>query len=372
MESVNQEGSIGENEMKTESENAAPEKEQANEEGGEVEEQQQEVVLVQRMPKHGTMFGRLHERNVTFCIDTSGSMIDCLKSVKEHVIEFLNQRAVEEVETKFNLIEFSTKVTQWSDKMVKCTPQTVAVASDWIRTLASQTGTNTLEALLTAFSDASTEAVCLITDSLPDQNPTDLLDSVIYAAQNRPVHCFFIHTGTPESVVTEFLQTLGMETYGSFHIITATDAGLVERITPIYRADATAERVIRTTDGNIYPSNHKICTVATRLGDIAHVPPGPATILVHKNLHPFYLYPWPYRYYYHHYFPYPYPSVGWSQYRPARALLSHEQDFYDSMINVCPGAGALVVGTKVLARRHADGLFYLGKVKSQVSSLQVS
>jgi hypothetical protein len=323
---------------------------------------QDDILLVQSMPKHGTMFGKLCEKNIIFCIDTSGSMIGHLEAVKKHVIEFLQHRAIEETETAFNIIEFSSNVTFWSDQMVKCTPQTVAVASAWVQRLSPQTGTNTMEALLSAFQNKACDAVCLITDGLPDQNPTDVLDTVVYASQNRPVHSYYVQSGAPETKATEFLQSLAMETYGSFHIITASDGGLVERITPIYRAEAAAERVIRTTDNNIYPSNHKICSIGTRLGDINIVPSGP--YVVHEPLYPFYHYPWPYRHYYHYF----HPLSGWTRYRGARAMLSHEQEFLDSMINVAPGAGVLVVGTKVLARRHADGLFYVGKVKSQVNN----
>ena len=42
--------------------------------------------------------------------------------------------------------------------------------------------------------------------------------------------------------------------------------GAVESITPVYRADSSAERIVRTTSGNIYPSAYKECTVSTTLG----------------------------------------------------------------------------------------------------------
>ena len=43
-----------------------------------------------------------------------------------------------------------------------------------------------------------------------------------------------------------------METYGSFHIITIAQEGSVERVTPVYRAEKSAEKIIRTNNGNIY------------------------------------------------------------------------------------------------------------------------
>ena len=38
-----------------------------------------------------TLFGDVPERNVTFCIDTSGSMVYSLDAVKEHLVEVLQQ-----------------------------------------------------------------------------------------------------------------------------------------------------------------------------------------------------------------------------------------------------------------------------------------
>jgi hypothetical protein len=77
-----------------------------------------------------TIFGEVLEKNVTFCIDTSGSMYKSLDVVKEHLIETLLKHANKSQPRSFNLVEFNSDVTQWADKMVKCSPQTVAVATD--------------------------------------------------------------------------------------------------------------------------------------------------------------------------------------------------------------------------------------------------
>ena len=66
--------------------------------------------------------------------------------------------------------------------------------------------------------------------------------------------CFVFHIQgencDPSAV--DFLQDLAMETYGSFHIINIATQGTVERVTPVYRAEKSAEQIIRTTNGNIY------------------------------------------------------------------------------------------------------------------------
>ena len=314
-----------------------------------------------------TLFGQIHERNVTFCIDTSGSMYNALDAVKEHLLEALQDRALSGNESKFNLIDFNTEVTQWSDRMVKCTPQTAAVARQWIQKLAPKTGTNTLDALLTAFSDPDCDAIYLVTDGLPDQSPVEILDHVAYASRNRPVHCFYIQDGTPDAEATEFLQDLAMETYGSFHMITIAQHGSIERITPVYRADTTAERIIRTSGGAVYPSNQKLCSVSAT---VDHIPDtvvvAPSPIVPYPLLHNPYL-PYPYYNYPYNTYGHFYPYYGWSRYRPAHARAKLETGHVKE--SFAPGAGSLLIGTKVFARRQDDGYFYIGTVKSQVREL---
>ena len=47
------------------------------------------AVIPPEMKGIPTMFGEVLEKNVTFCIDTSGSMYRGLEVVKEHLIETL-------------------------------------------------------------------------------------------------------------------------------------------------------------------------------------------------------------------------------------------------------------------------------------------
>lgn len=352
--------------------------------------------------------GPPRERHVTFCVDTSGSMYGCLDVVKENIIKILHQHATADGENTFNLIEFSTEVVQWADRMVKCTPETVKVASQWVSALQPKTGTNTVDAVVAAFADRNCDAVYLITDGLSDQNTDRAIDQIIIAAGNRAVHCFYIQGGNPEPDVVEFLREIAMETFGSLHVITVAHHGAIERVAPIYRADMAAERFVRSSEGNVFPTNQKMCSVTTTLPaadpqGISYSPsmpfptglvasgaapcfapgaapcfaPGAApcfapgvapggTGLQPYNLslppYPYCLFPWPYRYYCF----YASPAYGWSRYRPAKAWINHAKSFVDGLTSVVPSAGAMLIGTKILARRHIDGLFYLGSVKSQV------
>ena len=264
--------------------------------------------------KYPTFFGNVSGRNVTFCIDTSGSMYKCLDAIKDDLKKTLLKLSLEP-DCHFNLIEFSTEVTQWSEGMVLCTPQTVMLAQQWIDRLEAKTGTNALDALISAFRDPVCEAVYFVTDGLPDQNPSEVLDEVIQVAGNRPVHCYYIENGVTDSDALDFLQDLAIETFGSFHIICITQRGAIESITPVYRADASAERFVRTTSGNIYPSAYKECTVSTTLGSpsrvfVESIPP--PLVVDHSGYlshytSGYYAYPHTGHYYYC------YPHTGWSR-----------------------------------------------------------
>ena len=55
------------------------------------------------------------------------------------------------------------QVYPWANGCVLWNTATVNSCLDWIRDLETKTGTNTLDALLTAFHDERTHAVCLVT-----------------------------------------------------------------------------------------------------------------------------------------------------------------------------------------------------------------
>lgn len=326
-----------------------------------------------------TIFGEPLEKNITFCVDTSGSMYKGIDVVKEHLIETLLKHSQKQ-STMFNIIEFNSEITQWADKMVKCSPETVKVAAEWIQNLSAKSGTNTQDALLTALEDPGCQALYLVTDGLPDQHPVDILDHVGNAARGRPFHCIYLCTEeSMDTAAIEFLEDLSVESYGSFHVITLTQHGCVERITPIYRADHANERIIRTVNGTMHHAS-KTCNVATTLKvdpeESLELTPRvsllnqfypPGCIAGDPMFNPYVHPAWaaqlygraPYRYYY---------PQGWSRYRPARGWLKAQETMIDHIESggVSPAAGALLINKKILARRIEDGYFYLGAVKSQV------
>jgi len=315
------------------------------------------------MSSDSSVFGDVRERRVTFCIDTSGSMYDCLEMLKDQLIAALEQRARQARDgDAFNVIGFSTTVVQWADEMVAWTPATVAVASKWIRDMRPKTGTNTRDAVVAALSDPTCDAVYLVTDSVPDQPVDDVLDAILRAADKRPVHCRYVQRHAAHSAALAFLRDLAMETLGSLLVVTLSAHGDVLDVVPVYRA----EPIIRTTTGGIFPSGHKLCSVGTSLDGLPPTAPPAVTAVVTPTMPPwpYCLYPWPYRYY-HTVLDGGGPAL--MRWRPGKAWMKHTREFSDRIVAAAvPGAGAMLVGQQVLARRHRDGFFYMGTVKSQV------
>ena len=365
-----------------------------------------------------TIFGDLVEKNITFLIDTSGSMYPFMDVVKEHLLEVLVSRAYNVKDTAFNIMEFSSTVTPWADQMVKCTPQTTTVAGEWIMNLKCKTGTNTLDALLAAFTDPSCQAIYIVTDGLPDQPPEVILQHVSVAGHNRPVHCIYLTGTDTDTPAFDFLQSLAIETAGTFHLISVSQMGQVERVKAVVKVDHTQSRTrpqtsnpttVITTEQTIPPPvveeipqltdsiqgsiqstqqqqqqqtitnttvikeqqvPMKFCSVETSMDNVTAPP------LIHSsspNHHP------PEMLIRDH----PsmihqasllqtqnstlgYPNTAWETYRVQPRLLQRQVMPNEKKA----GSGSVLLhGMRVLARRDKDGLYCPGTVKEQVSTL---
>ena len=327
-----------------------------------------------------TIFGNVYEKNVVFLLDTSGSMYHSLDVVKEHLLEILFARAISGRDTMFNIIEFNEEVNKWADRLVACTPRTVSIASDWIHELKCGTSTNTMEALIEAYEDDGMDAIYLVTDGLPDQTPAVIQENVRRLHKGRPIHAIYL-TGTHfDPAAKEFLEELAKTTKGSFHTISLTLYGRIQKVTPVFNQKT---EFMRHYDGELLSPNLSTVFSATnttperptsappasgfvpRLSDRVprYYDPGtPVTLLraPHGSV--------------------PIPYVSWSTYDQERGTskvlqyadavlasrgLSKDSEKSSGSTNV-PVAASIMKGMKVLARKDSDGLFYMAVVKKQV------
>jgi len=244
--------------------------------------------------------------NITFLIDTSGSMYSCLPTVREHLSSYLRVHAVDipnpHQTILFNLMEFNTDIRRWADRCVFWSHASVLVADDWLRSLVPKTGTNTLGGLLTAFADSLCQQVVLVTDGIPDQEPQAILNFLQQKQQEkRPCHIFYINTPLntehEQETIVKFLQDLASLTRGSLTIAHFSRTGSLESLAPMV--------------------NYQIEDATKPL------------LLLDTSL--------------------PVPMGG----LPMETSVSSE-------------VGALLVGQECLARKDKDGYYYRGKIRNQV------
>jgi hypothetical protein len=368
------------------------------------------------------MFMGLREPNVTFCLDISGSMYGTIRTVKEQLIHYLLEQSVLarlNLNRMFNLIAFSTDVYPWSNGMVLWNEATVNNAIDWIKDLETKTGTNTLDALLTAFQDQNTHAVVLVTDDISDQDPYTVINQVSLASRGRPVHCVYLDRGSPDEdrSAIEFLQNLATVTRGSFKIVSIGRNG-IEKITPIVTPDLSSIYQIANLTMNASSAPATVTTRpetgfmtasmttavtgkepslvlnataaesfmqyqnASRIINSSYNPP----TLINTFAHPKWLNE-PNVYSYPSFVMHPRvlvtnegklpsKSIAWSRFRPVKVLydgnvvgLTYQESGLPVAKDIAytPDAGSLLVNRIVLARSNKDGYFYKGKVISQVS-----
>nr|CAB3263236.1 uncharacterized protein LOC104266709 [Phallusia mammillata] len=274
------------------------------------------------------IFGEVPEKNITFVIDSSGSMYDVLAHVKDHVTQLLIDRAYNRPGTTFNIIDFSSEITQWADRMVECTPTTVNAATRWLRGIETKTGSDALTALQMAFDEPRCDGIYLVTDGMPDQDPNEIVFKVTKASQGRPVHSISV-TDRDVDVPTSsrmFLENLAMNTRGSFHVVCLSHVGDVKKVTPVYNATYAPKEGL------------KKCSVEATLTSNPYLN---ALSTIPSELPPYVPF---YRYY---------PYV-------------HTEVIQDALERT-PVASVVARGTKILARRDEDGYYYPAHIAQEVS-----
>lgn len=324
-----------------------------------------------------TIFGDVYEKNVVFLLDTSGSMYHSLDVVKEHLLEILFARAISGRDTMFNIIEFNEEVNKWADRLVACTPRTVSIASDWIHKLRCGTSTNTMEALIEAYEDDGMDAIYLVTDGLPDQTPSVIVENVRRLHKGRPIHAIYL-TGThSDPAAKEFLEDLAKITKGSFHTISLTLYGRIQKVTPVFHQKT---EFMRHYDGELLSPNLTSVFNATNTAPERPTSAPPASGFVPRMYDP----GTPVTLLRAPHGAVPIPYVSWSKHDEERGTskvlqyadavlasrgLSKDSQTTSGSTNV-PVAASIMKGMKVLARKDSDGLFYMATINKQVQHIK--
>ncbi|XP_059831838.1 uncharacterized protein C11orf16 homolog isoform X3 [Hypanus sabinus] len=278
-----------------------------------------------------SLFGHVRDTNIVFVVDTSQSMQAYLSATKFHLKEALLAKAYT-LASRFNIVEFSNKVSKWCDRVVVCTPQTVSSAVQWLQSLTCALGRDLLSALTAAFSDPLCQAIYLVTNGLPDNALKDILHVLPYISRGRPIHTFYLSEKWLDSEMREFLQGISRATQGSAHLIRLNHCGAIKQVIPIYPAD-------HSISGPLY-SDVKYCSVTTPLDKSPFIDSRAGCSDTVFYLHPV------------------------NAYSP-RDYTSSICKYTDPYVGPL-GSSHLTFEATVLARRESDGFFYLGTIKQEI------
>ncbi|XP_072128681.1 uncharacterized protein C11orf16 homolog isoform X2 [Mobula birostris] len=278
-----------------------------------------------------TLFGHVRETNIIFVVDTSQSMQAYLSATKFHLKEALLAKAYT-LTSRFNIVEFSNKVSKWCDRVLICTPQTVSSAIQWLQSLTCALGRDLLSALTAAFNDPLCQAIYLVTNGLPDNGLKDILHVLPFIARGRPIHTFYLSEKWLDSETREFLQGISSVTQGSAHLIRLNHCGTIKQVIPIYPAD-------HSISGPLY-SDVKYCSVKSPLDKSPFIDSQAGCSDAESfHMHPVNVYS-----------PRDYASIC---------------KYTDPCVGPL-GSSHLAFEVAVLARQESDGFFYLGTIKQEI------
>ena len=94
-----------------------------------------------------------------------------------------------------------------------------------------------------ALQDEKTDAVYLVTDGLPNDKPSVILNNVKEIVRGRTVHCFYISGSNDDRPAIEFLRVLAEKTGGSLHLLAHDESGKVTDIREVCLTDSEISSV---------------------------------------------------------------------------------------------------------------------------------
>jgi len=168
------------------------------------------------------IFQSIKEKNLSIIFDTSGSMYQYLDVVKTSIMKLAHYISHTSNNGQFNVISFSKTNASFAETVVPCSKENIFALSKWLEGLHCETQTNSLLALVSAFSDDTSDGVVVFTDGLPSQKSTVVQKCVEEISDGRPVHVIYVNNGFNDRNVVNFWEILTERTYGSFHIIQHT------------------------------------------------------------------------------------------------------------------------------------------------------
>ncbi|XP_075014153.1 uncharacterized protein LOC142085754 isoform X2 [Calonectris borealis] len=210
-------------------------------------------------------------------------------------------------------------VLKWCNCLVRCSLSSATQAAAWIRSLQFENGMKDASGLAVAFEDPACQSVYLFTDTLPERESEEICQLLV---ENKllPVHvvCLLGDSDDHERSKQKIMEKVARQSGGSFQVI---------------RLPPTASEKI----SSMSISHVQCCHTANK---------DPCGSLLLRC---------PVTYF---------PVCAWNPDSLCMPLMpSATRDFIDSS----PEASSFMRGARVLARREADGYYYLGHIAQESS-----
>ncbi|XP_069823577.1 uncharacterized protein [Dendropsophus ebraccatus] len=245
--------------------------------------------------------------SVTFVVGTLDGDPVKLRLLKDYVSDALYNALRSLGASSFNIIVFSEEIYKWCDRAVTWTPETVSQAVSWIRTLGCDAGADPTEALAAALEDPSCQAVYLVMDALPPRILQDIYNFLARDENSCSVNVVYLVEEPQEGDRDGAFRTINLKPLGS-----SSNA----RINGYQRPSL------------YYPSSSSSSSCCTFSTVVSSEPQRePVSCCVHPK-------------------------------EPSPLSVSHVQ--------LAPEALSLLRGSRVLARRDTDGLYYMGHIAREV------
>ncbi|XP_054663278.1 uncharacterized protein LOC129198174 isoform X2 [Grus americana] len=257
------------------------------------------------------------ELGLTFVVGMRACAGPAAGFLKERLVRSLFLLAGGPTGALFNVVAFSSKVLKWCNCLVRCSLSSVTEAAAWVRSLRFENGTNAASGLAVAFEDPACQSVYLFTDVLPEQDSEEICQLL---TENKlcPVHvvCLLGDSDDRERSKQKTMEKVARQSGGSFQAI---------RLLP-------SEKV-----SSMSISHVQCCHTANKDPRGSLLARCPVTY---------------------------FPVYAWNPDSLCMPLISSaKRNFIDSS----PEASKFMRGARVLARREADGYYYLGHIAQESS-----
>jgi len=176
-------------------------------------------------PETETENARTIAKDVTFVLDTSGSMkgekLIQAKDALEFCIESLNP------EDRFNVIRFSTDIQRFTPELVAASRENRADAIDFVDEMAARGGTNINDALISAIEDGENTSrphmIVFITDGEPTVGEIDNGIIVKNVTGENDGNARIFVFGVGEDINTHLLDNISGKNHGVSDYVTPTE-----------------------------------------------------------------------------------------------------------------------------------------------------